>query len=506
VIDRVWLGHLTRTTLLSGGAIVVYFALAKLAMHLLTSSGYGYFCDELYYLAMVGRLDFGYVDIPPLVPFLMALSNQAFGTSLFSLHIIPAIVGALTVLLAGLLAREMGGGRFAQALTALTVLVGPVWMALDSWFAYDAFDQLAMLAVAFVWVLLIKQETPRRWIAFGLIAGLAALTKLSMVFACPALAIALLVTHRRQSLATRWPWLAAGIALVIFSPFLTWQTAHGWPILSYWTNYSEFRPHFGPPDFILYLLLYLNPVALPLWLTGLYFVLFDRAGRLYRTLGIAFICLTVIFLAILRTDPRLLVSAFLPLIAGGAVLMERTLAGRRTAWLKPLYAGVLALSGLIVMPMALPIEPQPATGSGSVLSDSPVSTQFALRLGWPEMVRDVAAVYNGLSPEERARTVIYAGSYSQAAAIDFFGKDYGLPGAISNHLNYQVWGPGKLRGDIVIAVGDVPWAMGFSYVVQVATIPGPDGGFEWQRNVPIFLCRDPAHSLQDIWPSSANYR
>ena len=115
----------TRHFLWCDNAILIYLALAKLVIHLLTSTGYGYFGDELYWQAMAKHLDFGYVDVPPLVAYLAAISRFLLGTSLFAIHLLPAIAGAVMVYFAGLTARELGGGRFAQWFSALTVLAAP---------------------------------------------------------------------------------------------------------------------------------------------------------------------------------------------------------------------------------------------------------------------------------------------------------------------------------------------------------------------------------------------
>ena len=172
---------LSRTVLLGATAILVYLALVKLIIHLLTANNYGYDGDEFYWLAIGQHLDFGYVDVPPLVAYIGAVWRFLFGTSLFAIHILPALAGAVMVFFAGLLAREMGGGRFAQSVTALLVLVAPFWLKMNSMFTYDPFDQLCSIILFYLIVRLIKEETPRRWIGLGIMAGLGIMTKLTMI-------------------------------------------------------------------------------------------------------------------------------------------------------------------------------------------------------------------------------------------------------------------------------------------------------------------------------------
>jgi hypothetical protein len=498
-----------------GGGLLMLLAGVKVAVHLLTATGYGYFVDELYYLAMQSHLDFGYVDVPPLVPALMAVSNALFGTSLFALHIFPAIAGALTLVVVGLTARELGGGRFAQAVAGLAVLVSPIWLVLDSWFAYDPFDQLVTAVLFWAWVRLMKEPSPRRWLVVGLVLGIGLLTKMSIVFTWPALGVALLATSWRRSLSTPWPWLAAAVALIVASPFIAWQAVHGWPILTYWVNYAEYRVHPAPLDFAGQVLLQSNPAIVPLAVLGLVYFLADPAGSRYRTVGISVVFLAILFALVLHTEPRLLASAFLPLLAGGAVWAERLLAsGSWRVRLKPAYVGLLAVSGLVLAPVVLPVgDPTSRATEGG---DSSLPDYLYLRVGWPELVSQVADVYGELTPEEQTRAVVYAGNYGEAGAIDFFGPQYGLPPAISNHNAFQVWGPGDRPVDVAIVVGrrfvprgDYPRAINlsrlFGDVALVEFAPGSPDGPPWERQVPIYICRQPLMSLPDIWSQLAAY-
>ncbi len=502
-----------RAVALSAGGLLAVLAAAKVAVHLLTATGYGYFVDELYYLAMQRHLGLGYVDVPPLVPALMAISNGLLGTSLLGLHVFPALAGAGTIVLVGLTAREMGGGRFAQVLAGVSVFVAPFWLILDSWFAYDAFDQLVTAALFYVWVRLLNRPTPGRWLALGFVVGLSLLTKLSIAFTGPALALGFLLTPDRRQLATRWPWLAVALALAMFSPFVLWQAQHAWPILTYWPNYAQYRPHPEFGEFAGLLVMGLNPLALPISLLGLVWLFRAQGGR-YRSIGYAFVALFVGYHFVMHTESRMLVSAFLPLIAAGCVALERGLAsGVWRRRLRPVYAAALLTSGLVFAPSSLPIEPMDGmiNAPGSTVTE--VADYQRLRVGWPEMVREIAKVYDALPPAERSNAAIYAGNYGEAAAVDFFGPSLGLPGAISNHLTYQIWGPGR-TAEVVIAFGtrftdgpawsgQVPLRALFGDVERATSIPGGPDSPEWERSVPVYICRDPLVDLRSVWEQLA---
>lgn len=512
-------------------AVLVYLALAKLAIHLLTASNYGYFVDELYWQAIAKHLDFGYVDVPPLVALLVAISRWLAGASLFAIHILPAIAGAVMVYVAGLLAREMGGSRFAQWFTALMIIVAPGWLVLNSFCTYDPFDQLCAVILFYLIVLIIKQETPKRWFLFGIIVGIGIMIKLSMIFTVGALAIALFLTSRRKSYLTQWPWLAAFIAVAICTPFMIWQSVHGWPLLTYWHNYGQYRNVTTPLEFISGLMIMLNPFNVPFGLLGLSYLLFYREGKEYRLLGLTYLLL-FIFLVWMKFESRQLIAAHFPLMAAGAVGIEKitamvTARWKKTNWLKPAFAGILVISGTLLAPLSLPLLPTSALEQylnvipdffkENILAGNRLPIQFAFRFGWPEIVKEIAQVYHGLPLTDQKKCVIWASNYGEAGAIDLLGEEYGLPKAISNHYSYQIWGPGKsgARGGnevaIVFGVNISGGAQGgqlfskngllqiFQEVNQVATINGNQYAIYWERFVPVFICRKPRISLKEVW-------
>src|SRR5215212_3849161 len=281
----------TRRSLLGGNTLLFLLALFKLLLHLLTAGNYGYFRDELYYIAASERLDLGYVDFPPFVALVTAFTRFLLGDSLLALHFLPALAGALVIVLAGLMARELGGGRFAQGLAALAVLVAPNFLVFGTWLSMDAFDQLFWTLAAYVLLLILKRNEPRLWLLFGLVTGLGLLTKVTMLYFGFAVFVALLLTPARRHLRTRWPWLGAAVSLTFLLPYLYWQVVNGWPTLEFWRNcyWNMFPDSLG--GFLIEQILTMQPVSLPLWLAGLWFFLFGKAGKAFRAPGLVYVIL-----------------------------------------------------------------------------------------------------------------------------------------------------------------------------------------------------------------------
>jgi Dolichyl-phosphate-mannose-protein mannosyltransferase len=497
-------------------AILAYLASLKLLLHLLTSGNYGYFRDELYYMAAGERLALGYVDFPPFVAVVTAFTRLLLGDSTVALRFFPAVAGALVVVLAGLMARELGGGRFAQGLAALAALVAPNFLVMGTFISMDAFDQLFWVSAAFVLLLILKQDRPRLWLLFGLIAGLGVLTKITMLYFGFAVFAALLLTSSRKHLLTPWPWLGGAIALVFLLPYVIWQITHGWPTLEFWADYGAKVDPASPIEFLVEQVLTMQPLTLPLWLAGLYYYLFSRDGRTLRPLGLIYVLLFAIF-AIQNAKFYFLAPAYPMLFAAGALSLERLVRRRSWNWLKPAYAAVLLVGGIALAPMVVPILPVEtlanitgAEGGAGIKQERREEGQlpqhFADRFGWENMAATVAGVYDSLPAEDRSRACVFTANYGEAGAIDFFGPEYGLPEAISGHNSYYIWGPGDCTGEVVISVG-VPRGdlkTVFGEVEKEAMIRCeycmPD-----EDDLPVYVCRDPSASLQDLWPQVKHY-
>src|SRR5512147_2649776 len=200
--------------------VIVVGAAVKFALHLYIAPGYGFFFDELYTNALSRHLAFGYVDLPPLVPALVALSRFLLGESLFATHIIPALAGAFTLVFACLITKEFGGKTFAVTLTALGFIIVPGWLMADSIFCYDSIDQLILAAFLFYLVRFLRTGNKKLWIVLGFIAGLACLTKMTILFLGPGFLIALLASKYRRDLITPWPWLGAALCLILILPYI----------------------------------------------------------------------------------------------------------------------------------------------------------------------------------------------------------------------------------------------------------------------------------------------
>ena len=503
-----------RDSLTSDTALILYVALARLALQLWTNAfgGYGYFRDELYYLACADHLDVGYVDQPPFSIWILSVVRFLIGDSLFALRLLPAILGACVVFLAGYIARLLGGGRSAQLLAAIGTAISPILLGYGSFYSMNVFDVLFWTLAACTAILLVQTRNPRYWLLLGLVIGVGAFNKVGMLWYAVGLGAGILVTSHRGWLRTRWPYIAGGIALVCFLPYVVWNIAHDFPHLEFIRNavtakYAGLtRLSFLRDQFLIH-----HPVAIPLWGSGLFFLLASRTTPSYRFLGVAILVVAGILLVNGHSKGEYLAAAFPPMCAAGGVMIERWTSGRYARWLRPFYGTVMVVAGLALAPVVLPILPvetyisyagtiglKPTTAESKQLGELPQF--YADMFGWPEKAAAVAQVYRRLTPEERSRCVIYSDNYGRCGAIDFFGRHYGLPKSIGSHNNYWLWGPGEFTGEIVIILGGgLRDKQQLFDAVQVAGTISCPNCMPYEDNLSIYVCRGLRKPVQEVW-------
>ena len=499
-----------------------YVAFAKVALHLSVAAVYGFFIDELYFLACGEHLAWGYVDFPPLTAVQAWLTRALFGDSPYSIRLFPALAGAGLVLVTGAMARRLGGGRFAQGLAAVSIFVAPVFLAFSTYLSMNPIEALVWAGGAYVVLRLVQTGDPRLWLAFGLIAGVGLLNKHTTLVFGFAVVAGLLLTPERRLLFNRWLLLGGGIALAIALPNLLWEIGHGFPHTELLANIRRAGRDVDVGFLAFWKLevLFLNPAAAAVWVVGLIGLFRARDLRPARARGWAWVATIALLFATTPGSHKTYyaASAYPILIAAGAVLIERSWSRAGREWWKPAYLGLLLVVGALAAPTVVPMLPPEAylrytnaIGIGPPRLENRATNampqMFADRFGWPEMVDAVAGAYASLPPALRARTGIFANDFGQAGAIDFYGPKRGLPKAISGHLTYWYWGPRGYSGESLIVLGDRREVLEreFEDVRAVAEVGHPYA--MRQEHFTVFLCRRPrGWTLESLWPRVKNWQ
>lgn len=489
-------------------------AAASLALHLYTSSGYGYFRDELYFIACGRHPAWGYVDQPPLVPLLAAGMQALFPFSLVALRLPPALAHGATILLTGEAARALGGSRFAQGLAALCVLVGGVYLATGTILITDLVQPLTWLFCAYGLIRLLRGGDRRWFLAVGAASGAGLLTKYMLTFWLIALLLGLLATPQRRLLAQPWCWLGIVLAVAMVLPNIIWQASHGFPFLAVGSDAAHRKNIvLSPLAFMLAEADELNAVTAPVWIAGLAAFAFWRRFSDLRGFAIAFVVLIAVMLAV-HAKPYYPAGTYPLLFAAGAVAIEAWI---RSVIVRGVLTGAILAGGIIAAPFATPILPirlfaayqERLHVAPHSLENAPIGRLpqlYADMFGWPEMAALVGRAYAALPPADQARAVFLGTNYGEAAAIDMFGPAWHLPPAISGHNTYDLWGPRGHDGSVVLRLGGSRKAL-----LKVYASVEPAGVFEHPWAMPtetgrtLWICRGRTPHLDADWSSFRHY-
>ena len=502
-----------RSSAIDGATVILAgLAVAKLLLQLAGINHYGFFRDELYYMACGEHLAWGYVDQPPLIAAIAWLARHLFGHSMISLRLLPVLAGAAIVFLTGIFTRELGGGRFAQFLSAVTILFAPAYLAFDSFFSMNAFEPLFWVLCAWIAVRIVKGASPRLWLAFGLVAGIGLENKHTMLVFGFALVAGLILAGDGRLLGSKWIWIGGLVALGLFLPNLAWEAAHGWPQIEVVRNAQNLKNvAISPLRFLGEQMLFLGPLSLPVWLGGLGWCFFSREGRRFRFLGWTYLGVVVIFICF-HGKSYYPLPTYPLLAAGGGVAFEnfvRMPSRRRLAFA---FLALMVLGGLVTIPFGVPVLPVnaflryanivPVAHAVKTERDAAVELPqlYADMFGWEGMAATIAGVYHGLPAADQTDCAILAGNYGEAGTIDYYGPTLGLPKAISGHNSYYDWGPRGYSGACVIVFGEraAEFTAYFGNVQRAATITNPYA-MAVEQNVPVFICREPRAPLSLLW-------
>jgi hypothetical protein len=487
---------MTRSHRVTTGLLLA-LAAATILVHWLVGHRYGFHRDELATLDDARHLAWGYVAYPPVTPFFGWLSVHLFGTSLAGFRFFASLAGATGVVLTGLIARELGGSRSAQLLAAGATV--PIVLAIGSLMQYVSFDYLAWVGVAYFMAKLCRSRDPRWWLAVGVAIGFGMLSKYSMPFLVAGVVIGVLTSEVRTHLRSKYLWLGAAVAFVIFLPNFIWQWRHGFISLEFLRHIHARDVRIGRTRTFLPDQLEITLVALPLALAGLVFCFYSIEGRPFRVLGWMFVIPLVLFL-LGHGRGYYLAPAYPILYAAGAVLVERWLCDRASSWrstLNVIFAFVLLANAALICAIFLPLAPINSRWWNAAVK---INGDLVEEIGWPELAQTVAQIRDSLPPPERALVKILAGNYGEAGAVNLYGPALGLPPAICPVNSFWERGYGDPAPEILIVLGSSAKDLEskFDSCRLAGHITNQHGvqNEETTDHADIFLCRH----LREPWP------
>ncbi len=469
-------------------------------VHLLTNGRYGFHRDELQVLADARHVDWGFVPYPPFTPLVERIAMSIFGLSMVGLRLFSVIAQALVIILSGLMARELGGGRLAQVTAALSVALAPLALFEGTEFQYTTFDNLWWVLIAYFVVRLLKSDDPRWWVAIGATIGIGFQTKYTMAFFTCGVVGGVILTQAQRYLASKWLWIGVGLSILIFLPNLLWQVKHDFISLHFLQHIHQRDVGEGRAEGFLLKQFRecTNLFTVPLWIAGLIGYLRNRRYRM-----LAWMYLIPLALYIVGKGRSYYLGAAYPmLLAMGAVMGERwvtSLSRRPRRAIEAIFFIGVALYGLYAGAILIPVS------NGGSLKQFALKNNGDLReeIGWDELVKNVAAIRDSLPPEQQKSVGVAVRNYGEAGAIEILGPPYHLPQPISGTNSAWFRGYPDPPPQTLIVLGTSQegadhWFTGCRLIGHNGNSQGVKNE-ESQDHPDIFLCGPPRLPWPEFW-------
>lgn len=434
--------------------LILFFALLKLLVHLITYNNFELHRDAYLYYAQSEHLAWGYVAVPPFIAVIGKLATLLFGNTAFALRFFPALFGAFNLIIIGLAVKELGGRNIAIILASLAYLLSPAYLHTNALFQPVSFNHFFWLLSAYLILVMVVRNNPKYWIWIGIAFGLAFLNKYSVVFFYAAFAISLLISQHRELYRSKYFILALIIGLVIIFPNLLWQYQHNWPVAQHMKELRETQlVHVRLSDFLISQLM-MNAQALVLWLGALLVLLFYKKERQYQVFG--FMYILIVLLIMLGSGKGYYTLGIYPILfVFGAYLVEKYIkrylifvSGALVALMFVVLYASLSMDGIPFTTFEKAFNKDAYRWEDGVNHDIP--QDMADMTGWKELGQTVGDLYTQFGKENNCD--IYCYHYGQAGSVMFYGKQINIPQPISFNGSFVFWSPDSLTKDHMIWV------------------------------------------------------
>ncbi|MDZ7333292.1 MAG: glycosyltransferase family 39 protein [candidate division KSB1 bacterium] len=491
--------------------LILALAFLKLIIHFITNTNYELHRDAYLYLAQGDHLDWSFLSVPPTTAVIGNITRFLFGDSVFSIRLFPAIIGAVSVIMIGLIIRNLGGKIWAILLGCTAFIVSPAFLRSNTLFQPVAFDAFYWLLSTYFILKLIQTQNPKFWIHLGITWGLAFLAKYNIGFLILAFGLALLFTSDRKLFLSKYFLYGSLLGLLIVLPNLVWQYNHNFPVVYHMTRLRETQlAHVRVIDFLMAQVL-MNFSNLWVWLLGMAFILFFKAGKKYRVLGYTYLAVVLLYI-LLKGKGYYALGIYPILFAFGGVAIEKYAEGK-LSFLKPAILALMILTTLPLLPYSLPVLPldkmvvygeksKQFGGEGALRWEDgriyPLPQDYADMTGWKELSDIVIKAYQSLSDSDKSDCVIYAENYGQAGAIKYYAEKYGLPEPVCFSESFLFWAPDSANFKTLIYVNDDTNDVSyyFTTVELVGRITDP---YARESGLPVWLCRTPRNGFEQFY-------
>ncbi len=504
--------------------LLAAFVVVKIIFHLVTNGQWSLHRDALLYLSLGRHLDWGYASVPPLISGWAWFSSEILGGSVGAVRLIPTLVGTGTVVLTALMAKELllrgnssdnqkqPSGKFAIMLVGMAGLLTGAYLRPCMLFQPVVFDIFFWSLLSWLFLKYINTEKPTWLLWFGVAVGIGLLNKYTVLMFLFAMLPGLLFTKHRRIFSQKEFYIATALAIIIFSPNIYWQAMHKFPVFRHMGELAASQFVNVTIGGIFSDQLRFHVPALPIWLIGLYALLFHSWGKPYRIFGWMYLMILAVLL-FFNAKSYYSLGTYPVLIAAGAAFLEKATANKMR-WVRFAIPAFMLAIGLVAMPAFLPVYPPEKQarffekmtdrlpGLNGVLrwedgNYYSLPQDFADMLGWEELAEAAGKTWQSLS--HKSTSAIYADNYGQAGAIEHFGKKYGIGQVISFSDTYRYWLPDSLSSEFhtLIYVNDELGDDMPGFFKKIEKIWELDMPLSRQHGDQIYLCQQPTPAFYE---------
>ena len=496
--------------------VTVLFICIKLCLHFLTNTNYELHRDELLYFNMGDHLSFGYASVPPLIGFLAFAVKTITGYSVFGVRLIPALLGGASVYIIAKIIKQLGGGIPALIMASSAYLLSPGFLLFDTLFTPNVVEQFLWLLLTYCFFQLILKNDPKRWIWIALVGGLAFLNKYSVVIVIVGFVIALSASPYRKLFISNFFFYSLLLFVILILPNLLWQYYHNWPVFYHMKELKVTQLHIlNYSDFFVDVFT-LNSASTIIWLVGLISLLFFKKESKYQYIGIA-TCIVIFIFFIMHGKGYYILGIIPFLFAYGGYTLEKYLKGKFFSIYYALFSLVMAAS-LMALPYGLPLLTFKQLNNYSIKNGDyvvypfsrwedgkkhPMPQLYADMIGWQELTGYVALAYHQLPKVEKNKCTIFGErNYGYAGAVHFYGKEYGLPDAITFLDSYTLWAPDSIPLGPVIYINTQIGEFNklFHQITEIGCVKNK---YFRENGLKVFLCRNPKTDIQQVYKQKA---
>ncbi len=445
--------------------LIFTFGAIKLLIHFLTNTNYGLHRDEFLYLDEGKNLAWGFMEVPPLTPFIGKLADL-LGGEIFTIRLFPALAGGLIVIVSGFLVKELGGKIWAVAFTCLALVLSPALLWTNTLFQPVSFNQLFWFLTAYFLIKIINTEKKKYWYLLGVSVGFGFLNKYSILFYVLGLIVAIAISHHRKIIRTKNFFIAICIATIIVLPNVIWQVYHNFPVMTHMQTLSQSQLiHINWPAYLSSQFSF-HFASTVVWLSGFIGLFYISKLRKYQFLGVSLI-FTVLLIGVLSGKDYYTAGAYLVLFPFGGIVLENVL---NKQWMRLTSPGLFLILALPFLPYSLPILKIEKMKKYCTFMKDNLGVTSVLRWedgnyyelpqdmsdmnGWEELSQKVAKLYHNLPKEKRENCMIYGGGYAHASSVNYYREKYKLPKVHSLSSSYIMWTPAEVNFNNQIMIDD----------------------------------------------------